>query len=189
MDVEPLRQQQHAEPPHDTRQADNEEARQLAERRAWVHHMRAAFSPEGMCRPDGEIDQDFFKPKNIIIRLKEDEKWGAAQREALYRGLERFGVGKWNYIIQAAPAELGRYSDTDVRVHAARMLGSQSLARHVGWKGDKVAVDAQRALHLRIAEACSCLKNGVLVENDEGAVARYLEEHPEVAAQIGNGVQ
>lgn len=31
------------------------------------------------------LTQDFFKPKNIIIRLKEDEKWGAPQREALYR--------------------------------------------------------------------------------------------------------
>lgn len=35
------------------------------------------------------------------------------------------------------------------------------------------------------AEATRCLKNGVLVENDEGSVARYLDEHPEVAAQIG----
>ena len=42
---------------HPSARQDNEEARQLAERRAWVHHMRAAFSPEGMCRPDGEIDQ------------------------------------------------------------------------------------------------------------------------------------
>ena len=51
--------------------------------------------------------------------------------------------------------------------------------------GDKAAVDAQRALHLRIAEATQCLKNGVLVENDDGSVARYLEANPEVAAQIG----
>ena len=37
----------------------------------------------------------------------------------------------------------------------------------------------------RAAEATRCLKNGVLVENDEGAVARYLEQHPELAARIG----
>lgn len=65
--------------------AGDEEARQLAERLAWVRQMRGAFSPEGICRPDGQIDQDFFKPKNIIIRLKDDEKWGPAQREALYK--------------------------------------------------------------------------------------------------------
>lgn len=35
------------------------------------------------------------------------------------------------------------------------------------------------------AEATRCLKNGVLVENDAGSVGRYLEEHPELAAQIG----
>lgn len=185
MEVEAERPQQNAAPPAQVLQEESEEARQLAERLAWVRQMRAAFSPEGMCLPNGEIDQDFFKPRNIIIRLKEEEKWGPAQREALYKGLERFGVGKWREIIQAFPAELGRYKDTDVRVHAGRLLGAQSLARHVGWKGDRAAVDAQRALHLRIAEATRCLKNGVLVENDEGAVARYLEEHPEIAQQIG----
>ena len=46
-------------------------------------------------------------------------------------------------------------------------------------------MDAQRELHLKIAEATKCLKNGVLVENDEGSVARYLEQHPELAARIG----
>lgn len=29
--------------------------------------------------------QDFFKPKHIIIRLRDEEKWGPAQREALYK--------------------------------------------------------------------------------------------------------
>jgi hypothetical protein len=57
----------------------------VEERLQWVKHMRSLFSPKGMCGPDGEVDQDFFKPKNIIIRLKDDEKWGAPQREALYK--------------------------------------------------------------------------------------------------------
>lgn len=47
-------------------------------------------------------------------------------------------------------------------------------------------MDAQRELHLKIAAATSCLKNGVLVENDDGSVARYLEEHPEDAARIAS---
>ena len=29
--------------------------------------------------------QDFFKPKHIIIRLRDEEKWGPAQRDALYK--------------------------------------------------------------------------------------------------------
>lgn len=70
--------QQHAAPA----QCGDQE---LEERLAWVRQMRSKFSPEGMCGPDGEIDQAFFKPKNIIIRLKDDEKWGPPQREALYR--------------------------------------------------------------------------------------------------------
>ena len=60
---------------------------------------------------------------------------------------------------------------------------------HAHPAGDRAAVDAQRALHLRIAEATRCLKNGVLVENDEGAVARYLAEHPELAVQLGTAAQ
>lgn len=70
--------QQHAAPPHGNQQ-------EAADRLEWVKQMRSAFSPEGMCKADGEVDQDFFKPKNIIIRLKDDEKWGAAQKEALYK--------------------------------------------------------------------------------------------------------
>ena len=57
----------------------------MQERLEWVKQMRGQFSPEGMCGADGEIDQDFFKPKNIIIRLKDDEKWGPPQKEALYK--------------------------------------------------------------------------------------------------------
>jgi hypothetical protein len=47
--------------------------------------MRGRFSPEGMCGLDGEVNQDYFKPKAIVIRLKDDEKWGPAQKEALYK--------------------------------------------------------------------------------------------------------
>lgn len=52
------------------------------------------------------------------------------------QGLERYGVGKWREMINSFP-ELSRYKDTDVRVHAGRLLGAQSLARHVGWKGER----------------------------------------------------
>eukprot|EP00887_Chlorella_sp_A99_P007952 scaffold12.g7952.t1 len=105
------------------------------------------------------------------------ESWGDAQREALYQGLERFGVGKWREMIDHFPP-LARYGDTDLRAHAARLLGTQSLARHVGWKGGRAAVEAERTKHLRIGRELGCIKNGVLVEDDAGSVAAYFEAHP-----------
>jgi hypothetical protein len=57
----------------------------FAEKAAWAAKMRQQFSPEGMCNDDGTINQDFFKPKKIIIQLTEDKKWGQAEKEALYK--------------------------------------------------------------------------------------------------------
>ena len=51
-----------------------------------------------------------------------------------WQGLERFGVGKWSEI---AAELLPRWDDQTLRVKAARLLGSQSLARYVGWKGNR----------------------------------------------------
>ena len=51
--------------------------------------MRRKFSPEGMVLQDGSIDQDFFKPKKVIIQLTEDKKWGAAEKDALYKASQR----------------------------------------------------------------------------------------------------
>lgn len=91
------------------------------------------------------------------------------------QGLERFGVGKWKDIILEYP-ELKRYDDQFIRVKASRLLGTQSLARHVGWKGDRAAVDAEREKHRVIGEKTGCWKSGVLVEDDKGSVAKALEE-------------
>ena len=76
-----------------------------AERRQWVKTMRQQFSPEGMCGPDGEIDQDFFKPKSIILRLTDDEKWGAPQQEALYK--VRCGASTPSSALSAAAVGVG----------------------------------------------------------------------------------
>jgi hypothetical protein len=54
-------------------------------------------------------------------------------------------------------------------------LGSQSLARYPGWKGDRAAVDAEHAANAALGAATGCWKSGVLVENDAGDVRRALE--------------
>lgn len=57
----------------------------VQEKVSWANEMRLQFSPKGMCRDDGTINQDFFKPKRIIIQLTEARKWGEAEKIALLK--------------------------------------------------------------------------------------------------------
>ena len=110
----------------------------------------------------------FLHPQVIIV---EDKKWGPAERDALYKGLEEFGVGGWRSMVDAL---LPRWDETALRVKAGRMMGTQSLARYVGWRGNKEAVDAEFAKNKELGEATGCWKGGVLVEDDAGSVAAEL---------------
>lgn len=51
-----------------------------------------------------------------------------------HQGLEQYGVGQWREISDSL---LPQWDETALRIKAARLLGSQSLARYVGWKGDR----------------------------------------------------
>lgn len=91
------------------------------------------------------------------VIVQEDKKWGDKERDLLYKvqlesprivhqlttnrhatassqGLEQFGVGQWREISDAL---LPQWDETSLRIKAARLMGSQSLARYVGWKGDR----------------------------------------------------
>jgi hypothetical protein len=72
----------------------------------------------------------------------------------LYKGLQVYGVGKWKEM----NAELfgGAWDDTQLRIRAAKLMGSQSLARYVGWKGSKVrwGRESVEVLVLGCAHAC-----------------------------------
>lgn len=142
---------------------------------AWGNSMRRQFSPPGVSLEDGSINQEFFKPKRIIIQLTEAKRWGESEKLALLQGIEKHGVGKWREIIQDH-AELSRYDDQFIRLKTARLLGTQSLARHMGWKGDAAAVQKEYAYHKKLGEDLGCWKGGVLVENDKGSVAQALTE-------------
>jgi hypothetical protein len=43
------------------------------------------FQPSKRVPGYGEVAQELFRPKNIVICLTEQEKWGTAQKEALYK--------------------------------------------------------------------------------------------------------
>ena len=50
------------------------------------------------------------------------------------QGLEKYGVGKWREISEEL---LPKWDDQAIRIKASRLMGSQSLARYVGWKGNR----------------------------------------------------
>ena len=50
------------------------------------------------------------------------------------QGLEEFGIGKWRDIVEK---HLTLWDDQALRLKACRLMGTQSLARYVGWKGDR----------------------------------------------------
>jgi hypothetical protein len=52
---------------------------------AWGNEMRRQFSPAGVSLEDGSINQDFFKPKKIIIQLTEAKRWGEQEKAALLK--------------------------------------------------------------------------------------------------------
>lgn len=72
-----------------------------------------------------------------------------------------------------------------MRIRAAKALGSQSLARYAGWRGDRAAVEAEHARNRAIGEATGCWKGGCLVEDEAGSVRRYLEA--QAAAELAGG--
>eukprot|EP00873_Tetraselmis_striata_P003650 jgi/Tetstr1/423914/TSEL_014537.t1 len=152
---------------------------QVSERDAWANKMRRLLSPPGMLAEDGSINQDFFKPKRVIVVDREAGKWGEAESALLYQGIQKHGIGKWRVISEEL---LPKWDEQALRVKAARLMGSQSLARYIGWTGDRAAVEAERALNREIGEQTGCWKGGVLVEDDSGSVAAALAARGQQAA-------
>lgn len=141
------------------------------ERLQWVHDMRSAFSPAAMLTDEGSINQEFFKPTKVV--MVDDKKWDNNQRDLLYQALEKHGVGNWREISEQY---LPKWDDQAIRIKASRLMGSQSLARYIGWKGNREAVDAERAVNKAIGDRTGCWKAGVLVEDDAGSVKKALNE-------------
>ena len=52
------------------------------------------------------------------------------------QGIELYGVGKWREISNHLPD----WNDNELRSRTGKLLGSQSLAPYIGWRGRKYAV-------------------------------------------------
>lgn len=59
--------------------------------------------------------------------------------------------------------------------------------RHTHTSSNRAAVDRERAANKAIGDATGCWKGGVLVEDNEGSVAKYLAQQSKgAAAYIAN---
>lgn len=50
------------------------------------------------------------------------------------KALEKHGIGNWREISEQY---LSKWDDQAIRIKASRLMGSQSLARYIGWKGNR----------------------------------------------------
>jgi hypothetical protein len=162
----PQHQQQQQQPPSEQ------------ERIAYATRMRQLFSPPGMLQEDGSINQEFFRPKTVVTLA--DRKWGDAEREQLYKGLEQYGVGKWK---QMAGDMLKGWDDTTIRLKTARLLGCQNLSRYHGRCFTRAQVEAELAANKQLGAQTSCWKNGMLVDDDSGTLAAYFKEQAQQQQQ------
>ena len=77
------------------------------------------------------------------------------------QGIELYGVGKWREISNHLPD----WNDNELRSRTAKLLGSQSLAPYIGWRGRKYAFHPSVQAHSMRALGhecyCSSLKEGL----------------------------
>jgi hypothetical protein len=90
-------------------------------------------------------------------------------------------------LTRAPPRPALQWDETALRIKASRLMGSQSLARYPGWKGNRAAVDAEHARNRALGEQTGCWKSGVLVEDDNGSVAKALAARDGCAAAPADG--
>ena len=104
------------------------------DRVAWANAMRLCVTRRDALNDDGSIDQQFFKPKRVVFETRA-KKWGDEERAKLYEGIETYGIQEWGTIRENL---LPDWDTLNLRVKAARLMGTQSLSRYPkGWKGTK----------------------------------------------------
>eukprot|EP00878_Enallax_costatus_P012768 GHUV01013332.1.p1 GENE.GHUV01013332.1~~GHUV01013332.1.p1 ORF type:complete len:206 (+),score=55.18 GHUV01013332.1:187-804(+) len=151
--------------------AADQEPQQFPQARIdYAIQMRRLFSPPGMFNPDGSINQEFFRPKKVLTLT--DRKWGDHEREQLYRGLEKYGVGKWRDI---GDDLLHGWDDHNIRVKTAKLLGCQNLSWYHGRKFTKLEAEAEFEQNKQLGAQTGCWKNGMLVDDERGTLRAHFQ--------------
>ena len=189
--------------PPGTPGADNSDPRV-----AWANATRLAVTrPDALNANDGSLNQQFFKPKKVVFAT-EKAKWGHADWQNLYKGIEKFGIdpSSWRKIIDTyCPNREVLF----IRIKASRAIGSQGLNRyhgkyfpittfrrliHIrltfllfqsGWIGNKADVLAEYERNKQIGLATGCWKGGILVENDHKHAEAAIKKRDAEEAAAG----
>lgn len=143
-------------------------------------HMRKLFSPPGMLNADGSINQEFFRPRKVLTLT--DRKWGEQEREQLYKGLDKHGVGRWREIGEEM---LPGWDDHNIRVKTAKLLGSQNLSWYHGRKFSKAEAEAEYEKNRQLGAQTGCWKNGLLVDDGKGTLRAHFVAQQAATAVAG----
>eukprot|EP00879_Flechtneria_rotunda_P007372 GHRR01007733.1.p1 GENE.GHRR01007733.1~~GHRR01007733.1.p1 ORF type:complete len:199 (+),score=46.31 GHRR01007733.1:559-1155(+) len=139
-------------------------------RLAYATHMRKLFSPPGMLNSDGSINQDFFKPKKVVTVT--ERRWGEYERQKLYKGLEKHGVGKWRDI---GTELLPGWDENSIRLKAAKLLGCQNLSWYQGRRFTRAEAEFEFESNKQVGAQTGCWKQGMLVNDSKGILRAHLQ--------------
>ncbi|KAF9395308.1 hypothetical protein BGX21_009985 [Mortierella sp. AD011] len=127
---------------------------------------------KNMIHPDGTLNQDYFRPPKGA-KAEAARKWTEKERELLIKGIEKHGIGHFREISEEF---LPSWSGNDLRIKAMRLMGRQNLQLYKGWKGNEQDMAREFELNKAIGLKYGTWKAGTLVADDDGLVAKAIEE-------------
>ncbi|KAG0239450.1 hypothetical protein BGX31_002788 [Mortierella sp. GBA43] len=138
---------------------------------------------KNMIHSDGTLNQDYFRPPKGA-RIESSRKWTDKERELLIKGIEKYGIGHFRQIseellptwITDCSLMNDYQSGNDLRVKSMRLMGRQNLQLYKDWKGNEQDIAREFELNKAIGIKYGAWKGGTLVADDEGLVAKAIEE-------------
>ncbi|KAF9336337.1 hypothetical protein BG006_008955 [Podila minutissima] len=127
---------------------------------------------KNMIHPDGTLNQDYFRPPKGA-KAEVARKWTDKERELLIKGIEKYGIGHFREISEEF---LPAWSGNDLRVKSMRLMGRQNLQLYKDWKGTEQDMAREFELNKAIGLKYGTWKAGTLVADDDGLVAKAIEE-------------
>ncbi|KAF9092816.1 hypothetical protein BGX29_010276 [Mortierella sp. GBA35] len=127
---------------------------------------------KNMIHPDGTLNQDYFRPPKGA-KAEVARKWTEKERELLIKGIEKHGIGHFREISEEF---LPAWSGNDLRVKSIRLMGRQNLQLYRDWKGNEQDIAREFELNKAIGLKYGAWKAGTLVADDDGLVAKAIEE-------------
>ncbi|KAG0204017.1 hypothetical protein BGX28_003896 [Mortierella sp. GBA30] len=134
---------------------------------------------KNMIHSDGTLNQDYFRPPKGA-KAEVARKWTDKERELLIKGIEKHGIGHFREISEEF---LPSWSGNDLRVKSMRLMGRQNLQLYKDWKGNELDMAREFELNKAIGLKYGAWKAGTLVADDDGLVAKAIEEQWPSAAK------